>query len=43
MQNWELSLREVFFEILGELSVKEISSNLKLMSTTEEIGKLLAV
>lgn len=43
MQKSEMSIREVFFEILGELSVEEISSNIELMLTTEEIGKLLAI
>lgn len=34
-------LKEVFYELLGELSLKEISSNMRLMASTKKVAMLL--
>jgi hypothetical protein len=41
MEEREFSIREIFYEILGELSIDEISSNLRLMANVERVAKQL--
>ncbi len=39
--NNNIKIREIFYEILGDLSIFEISSNLKLMKNVERVAKRL--
>ena len=36
-----IKIKEIFYEILGELSIDEISTNLKLMANVERVAKEL--
>lgn len=42
MREGDLGVKELFFDILGELSLSEIASNLKLMEIAESLGLILA-